>query len=435
MLARVRLNDVLRTLDKTQLVLCFETDSLLSLAVLRLPIVCKAVYMNLMPSTAEMTMLCFRLALQRCSLAELHANNRPKRLSTGHEKKKASSHRWWFAYDDGMSNLLRKLGTSSHIRIGSSTAVASMSRQQVKQLTSYYVDASTCAQDQACGACDEETSIQTIPAVVRKWTKVLADMQTTSLVNKRTCRRNGCCNAVGQCKSGKCLLTLCTSSSKSLSFLDYVTVVGGLGLRSVQLCTCFCSSECLRHVRASIPLALSTRQLHAWKRLDYPKGSSDSSKTRISLHDAHPQARGNDNDPLLEITTMLQQALDRNRMLKDAGRRMWEDVPLSLVDREMIHRMYTRCYNVDVGVLYILQLRHGLQTGWSQLRQISGAIGACGTKQALDMAVRCYEEASNGESLPILQSVQMRVPHAYVTRIRRTMEEITEREHKLIALC
>ena len=43
---------------------------------------------------------------------------------------------------------------------------------------------------------------------------------------------------------------------------------------------------------------------------------------------------------------------------------MWEDVPLSLPDREAIHRMYTRCYNVDAGVLHILQLMHGLQTGY-----------------------------------------------------------------------
>jgi hypothetical protein len=432
-LARVRLNEVLRTLNKEQLQQRLQVDALLSLAVLRLPMVCKEVYANLMPSMAEMSMLCFRTALQRSSLLQLQGGGRSKRLSCGYEKKLCSCHRWWFAYDDGMSNLLRKMGAS-----GGVAASSSSTRQQTKQLKSYFEDASACAQDQLCGACDKSESVQpieSVPPVVRKWTKVLAAMQTCSSVHKSHCRRNGCCNAVRACKSGQCLLTLCTSNSKSSTFLDYLSVVGGLGLRTAPLCSCFCSNECLQRVRSSLPLALSTRQLHAWKRLDHPMGSATSSKTRMSLHNARPQARSDGQDPLQEVTTMLQQALERNHTLKDAGRRMWEDVPLSLPDREAIHRMYIRCYNVDAGVLYILQLMHGLQTGWSQLRQVSGAIGACGAKQALDIALACYENASKSEPLPLLQSVQMSVPHAYITCIRRWMQEIAEREYRLVALC
>ena len=436
-LARIRLNEVLRTLNKTQLRSRLETDALLSLAVLRLPMICKDIYANVMPSMAEMSMMCFRTAVQRPSLLQLQGEGRPKRMSCGYEKKKAPSYRWWFAYDNGMSNLLRKMGASGGVK--------GLSRSPAKQLKIYFGDASACAQEQLCEACDEPMNqsmnqsmnepTTLIPPVVRKWTKVLAEMQTTSLVNKSQCRRSGCCNAVRACKSGQCLLTLCTSNSKSSTFLEYLSVVCRLGLRATSLCTCFCSTECLQRVRSSLPLALSTGQLHAWKRLDHPMGSSTSSKTRISLHNVRPQARGNGDDPLQEVTTMLQQALERNRTLKDAGRQMWEGVPLSLPDREMIHRMYTRSYNVDAGVLYIVQLMHGLQTGWSQLRQVSGAIGPCGVKQALDLALRCYEDASKGESLPLLQSVQMRVPHAYVTSIRQAMEAITEREYKLVALC
>ena len=135
-LARVRLNEVLRTLNKEQLQQRLQVDALLSLAVLRLPMVCKEVYANLMPSMAEMSMLCFRTALQRSSLLQLQGGGRSKRLSCGYEKKtssSSSSHRWWFAYDDGMSNLLRKMYASGGVAPNSLST-----RQQAKRLKSYF---------------------------------------------------------------------------------------------------------------------------------------------------------------------------------------------------------------------------------------------------------------------------------------------------------
>jgi len=170
------------------------------------------------------------------------------------------------------------------------------------------------------------------------------------------------------------------------------------------------------------------------------------STSRVSLHNAAsllcPRGVSNASndlrDPLTQITTLLHTALERNCQFKTTGRRTWQSVPLSIVDREALHQLYTRCYNIDVGLLHIMQSMHGMQTGWSQLRQISGVQTAHSCNEALQIAKTCYERAGSGTTssgkpvtVPLLLTVQMEVPHPYLTSIQHVIRDIDRREHLL----
>ena len=438
-LGRIRLNEMLRcaSIDDKTLVELLKTQGLVSMAVLRLTLLCREVYMRVGPSVGEHTLLCYTMALQRKPLQQSYT-------------KSSIPRRWWHTYDDGMASLLRKM---SVVIEDDPMVRPPIDKRELRRQMSYYGDPSACARDQLCARCKDDCA--PIPMVVRKWSRMLAEMQRLDKVNRGCCRREGCNNAVRVCKGTHCLLSLCTSNSTLPTFVDYVASIGGddrnTELRAskmgpTQLCTCFCSSECLRRVRDSIPNALSTRQLHAWRVMKQLPAATCFSTSRVSLNSAAsplcPRGVSNGSvdlhDPVTQITTLLHTALERNCRFKTAGRQTWQSVPLSIVDREALHELYTRCYNIDVGLLHIMQLMHGMQTGWSQLRQVSGVQTAHSCNEALNIAKTCYQRASLGKTssgktvtVPLLLTVQMEVPHPYLTSIQRTIQDIDRREHLL----
>jgi len=439
-LSRIRLNETLRCAhtDKAVLLELLGVEELVSMAVLRLTLLCREVYMRVGSSMGEHTLLCYAMALQRKSLGQTHA------------EKPRVPRRWWHAYDDGMASLLRRM----NVAVKDNRRMHSMlDRHETKRQTMYYIDPSACARDQLCASCEEDRA--PIPLVVRKWSRMLAEMQRPDQVNRGCCRKEGCNNVVRVCKGTHCLLSLCTSNNTLPTFVDYVASIGSddhnTHIRAskrvaTQLCTCFCSSECLRRVRDSIPNALSTRQLHAWRVMEQLPTATSFSTSRVSLHNAAsllcPRGVSNASndlrDPLTQITTLLHTALERNCQFKTTGRRTWQSVPLSIVDREALHQLYTRCYNIDVGLLHIMQSMHGMQTGWSQLRQISGVQTAHSCNEALQIAKTCYERAGSGTTssgkpvtVPLLLTVQMEVPHPYLTSIQHVIRDIDRREHLL----
>lgn len=442
-LSRIRLNEMLRCAhtDKAALLELLEKEKLVSMAVLRLTLLCREVYMRVGSSVGEHTLLCYAMALQR------------KPLVQSYTEKQRVPRRWWHAYDDGMASLLRKMNVATE---DDQRRRSTLDKNETKRRMSYYADPSACARDQLCASCEDDRA--PIPLVVRKWSRMLAEMQRPDKVNHGCCRRVGCGNVVRVCKGTNCLLTLCTSNSTLPTFVDYVASIDGddrnaqiraSKMVSTQLCTCFCSSECLRRVRDSIPNALSTRQLHAWRVMEQLPAATSFSTSRVSLHSAASPLcpRGVSNasvdlrDPLTQITTLLHTALERNCQFKTAGRQTWQSVPLSIVDREALHQLYTRCYNIDVGLLHIMQLMHGMQTGWSQLRQISGVQTAHSCNEALQIAKACYQRASSGTTslgkpvtVPLLLTVQMEVPHPYLTSIQRVIRDINRREHLLFSM-
>lgn len=457
-LSRIKINTLLRTyrLSVSYLMALLKYDTTISMQTLGLPLVCKSIYLNVAPCIHETAILSYvRSVLRKSLLSCISSFWIPSKQRRKHNQNIHNVDRWWFTYDDGMAKLLRRACVNNPSNIIPSDKM----KKRIHLSTSYPSHCATAVlKCSPCEETDEQVDNQLVPLVVRKWTNSLIRIQncrSSEFCYKTCCRRLGCTNTVPRCHQANCLLTLCTRDTKSSAFLTYLLHIAHIRkpneihrlprLPAIDVenpCTCFCSSSCMKAVRNAIPNAFSESSLHGWKQFGMNLALSHTSMKRpISLSAAERRKDSYTTEPMdniAQVSSNLQEALERNKHFAHAGRRQWEQVPLSTLDRESIRELYIRCYNVDVGMLYVSQTMQNVQTGWSLLRQVSGTLKSFSSIEALKTALACYTDAYNEHNskvkanATVVSSIQMHAGHAYVNSINCAMRLLQHRDNRLV---